>query len=61
MGVRVVKVRILQNFGAYEAGQVFDDWPDGMCEVFIGRGLIEQVREPEPEKAVPKMERKKAK
>ena len=41
-----MKIRVLQNFNVYEAGQVFDDWPAGMCEVLIGRGLIEQVKEP---------------
>lgn len=40
-----MKVRILQSFAEYEAGQVFDDWPGGMCDILIGRGLIEEVRE----------------
>jgi hypothetical protein len=40
-----VKIRVLQNFNCYEAGQVFEDWPAGMCDVLIGRGLIEEVNE----------------
>lgn len=41
-----MKIRILQNFRDYERGQVFDDWPGGMCDILIGRGLIEEVKEP---------------
>jgi hypothetical protein len=41
-----VKIRVLQNFSQYEAGQVFEDWPGGMCEILIGRGLIEEIKEP---------------
>lgn len=36
------------GFDAYEPGQVFEDWPGGMCEVLIGRGLIEEVKEAAP-------------
>lgn len=44
-----MKIRILVGFNGYEAGQVFDNWPPGMCEVLIGRGLIEEVKdEPAP-------------
>jgi len=43
-----VKIRVLTGFGAYEPGQVFEDWPAGMCELFIQRGMIEEVKEPEP-------------
>lgn len=43
MGGIVVKIRVLQGFSDYTPGQVFDDWPDGMCEVLVARGLIEQV------------------
>lgn len=42
-----MKIRVLQGFRVYEPGQTFDDWPDGMCEVLIARGLIEQIK-PEP-------------
>jgi len=38
-----LKIRILQNFDCYEKGQVFDDWAAGMCDIFIRRGLIEEV------------------
>lgn len=41
-----MKIRVIQNFGCYEKGQVFEDWPGGMCDILIGRGLIEQVKEP---------------
>jgi hypothetical protein len=40
-----VKIRILHNFYAYEKGQVFEDWPSGMCETLIQRGFIEEVIE----------------
>lgn len=55
-----MKIRILRGFGHYEQGQVFEDWPDGMCEQLISRGMIEQVKagsvetaatEPEVERA----------
>lgn len=55
-----MKIRVIQNFGDYQAGQVFEDWPGGMCEVLIGRGLIQEVRdEPMLEAAEeqPKVER----
>jgi len=38
-----LKIRVLQNFDCYEAGQVFEDWPGGMCDLLIRRGLIEEV------------------
>lgn len=40
-----MKIRILQGFRDYTPGQVFDDWPGGMCEILIARGLIEPVGE----------------
>lgn len=43
MGVRKLKIRVLQNFDCYEVGQVFEDWPAGMCDLLVRRGLIEQV------------------
>jgi hypothetical protein len=54
-----MKVRILRGFGHYEQGQVFDDWPDGMCEQLIGRGMIEQVKDAAVETAAtePEVER----
>jgi hypothetical protein len=45
-----MKIRVLQNFDCYEAGQVFEDWPGGMCDILIRRGLIEEV---ETAEAVP--------
>lgn len=45
MGVRAVKIRILHNFGNYEKGQVFEDWPAGMAEIFISKGLVERMTE----------------
>lgn len=41
---------MLQNFDCYEQGQVFQDWPAGMCDLLIRRGLIEEV---ETAEAVP--------
>lgn len=38
-----MKIRVLQGFGDYLPGQVFEDWPGGMCEILIRRGLIEEV------------------
>jgi hypothetical protein len=43
-----MKVRILMGFDAYEPGQVFEDWPGGMCELLIARGLIEEVKDKAP-------------
>lgn len=43
-----MKVRVKQSFGCYEAGQVFDDWPGGMCQILIGRGLIEEIVDHKP-------------
>lgn len=43
MGIRKMRIRVLQGFAGYEPGQVFDDWPDGMCEVLILKGVIERV------------------
>ena len=40
-----MKVRILQGFAGYEPGQVFEDWPDGMCEIFIAKGVIERLED----------------
>lgn len=39
-----MKIRVLQNFDCYERGQVFEDWPSGMCELLIARGLIEEMK-----------------
>lgn len=38
-----MKVRILKGFSDYLPGQVFEDWPGGMCEILVARGLIEEV------------------
>jgi hypothetical protein len=43
MGALKLKIRVLQNFDCYEKGQVFQDWPAGMCDLLIRRGLIEEV------------------
>lgn len=47
-----MRVRILQGFRDYEPGQVFDDWPDGMCEILIERGLIERATEVVVERSI---------
>lgn len=44
MGVPV-KIRVLRGFEGYEAGQVFEDWPSGMCEGLIAMGAIEEVKD----------------
>lgn len=44
MGVREVKIRLLQTFGGYKAGQVFD-WSDGMARIYVARGLAVPVEE----------------
>lgn len=40
-----MKIRVKQGFSVYEPGQVFDEWADGMCEILIARGLIEEVKD----------------
>ena len=40
-----MKIRIIRSFDSYETGQVFEDWPGGMSEILIQRGLIEEVVE----------------
>jgi hypothetical protein len=40
-----MKIRIVRSYDSYEAGQVFEDWPSGMCEILIQRGLIEEFVE----------------
>ena len=40
-----MKIRVIRSYDAYEAGQVFEDWPSGMCEILIQRGLIEEFFE----------------
>lgn len=40
-----MKIRVLQGFAGYEPGQVFDEWPAGMCEIFIAKGIIERVED----------------
>lgn len=40
-----MRVRILIGFNGYEAGQVFDDWPAGMCDSLIAMGAIEEVKD----------------
>lgn len=47
-----MKIRVLMGFDNYEPGQVFEDWPGGMCEILISRGLIEPVVEPMVERSV---------
>jgi hypothetical protein len=47
-----MKIRVLMGFRDYEPGQVFEDWPAGMCEVLIARGLIAEVNEPVVERSV---------
>lgn len=52
-----MRIRVLKGFRDYLPGQVFEDWPGGMCQILIGQGLIEEVRsdsapaEPEPKAA----------
>lgn len=55
-----MKIRVLIGFEGYEAGQVFDDWPSGMCEGLIAMGAIEEVKD-EPKKPAPKPQAEKKK
>ena len=57
-----MKIRVLRGFSAYEPGQVFEDWPEGMCEIFIARGMIEEVKENRPivERSVEEVEVERA-
>ena len=57
-----MKIRVLMGFRDYEPGQVFEDWPAGMCEVLIARGLIEEVMDNVVERSVdePEVERAEA-
>lgn len=43
-----MKIRVLMGFDSYEPGQVFEEWPAGMCEILIARGLIEEVKDQAP-------------
>jgi hypothetical protein len=47
-----VRIRIVRGFDAYEPGQVFEDWPGGMCEILIARGLIEEVKDKVVERSI---------
>lgn len=49
-----MKIRVLIGFNGYEAGQVFEDWPSGMCEGLIAMGAIEQVKDSPPPAEEPK-------
>lgn len=42
-----MKVRVTKAFGAYKVGQVFD-WADGMARIYLGRGMVTEVRDEEP-------------
>lgn len=41
-----MRIRVLRGFADYRKGQVFENWPDGMCELLIRRGVIERLEEP---------------
>lgn len=49
-----MKIRVLIGFNGYEAGQVFEDWPEGMCEGLIHMGAIEEVKDEPPPAPQPK-------
>lgn len=55
-----MKIRVLQGFRGYEAGQTFEDWPDGMCEILIQKGMIERIDEPTVERSVEDVEVERA-
>lgn len=44
-----MKIRFLIPWRNYAPGQVFDEWPSGMAEEMIRRGIIEEVKD-EPKK-----------
>jgi len=52
-----MKIEVIQGFDSYEPGQVFADWPAGMCELLIARGLIKEVVEVERSDDEPEVER----
>jgi len=47
-----MRIRIVRGFDAYEPGQVFEDWPAGMCELLIARGLIEEATDKVVERSI---------
>ena len=49
MSAGTMKIRFLIPWRNYEPGQVFDEWPSGMAEEMIRRGIIEEVKD-EPKK-----------
>lgn len=42
-----MKIRVTKAFGAYKIGQVFE-WADGMARIYLGRGMVTEVRDEEP-------------
>lgn len=46
-----MRIRVIQGFAGYEPGQVFEDWPDGMCEILVARGVIERLQPEKPKAA----------
>lgn len=47
-----MRIRVIRGFDAYEPGQVFEDWPAGMCELLIARGLIEEATDKVVERSI---------
>lgn len=39
-----MRIRVTKPFNGYRKGQEFE-WPDGMARIFLGRGMIEEVRD----------------
>lgn len=39
-----MKIRVIKAFSGYRIGQIFD-WGDGMARIYLGRGMVEEVRE----------------
>ena len=51
-----MKIRILKSFAGYRAGQEFE-WADGMARIYLGRGMVEEVRAVEEAAVEEKVER----
>lgn len=41
-----MRIRVTKSFGGYRKGQEFD-WADGMARIYLGRGMVEEVRDRE--------------
>lgn len=54
-----MRIRVVRAFRGYKRGQVFE-WPDGMANILVARGMIEKVPEGEVELAALEQRSEKA-